>query len=254
MTSKRNLAIMARSLALPIALIAIWWATSTQSSSMYFPPLVEVLHVLGHDWWSSRFFDDLLPSLACLFAALAISTLIAVVMGAMIGASDTWHRAMSPILDILRSCPGVALVPVSLVVFGIGAGSEIAVIIFATVWPLLLNVVDGVRLSMETYDEVRRNLRMTYVQRIRFVDLPASVPQLMAGLYTSLSIGIVVMIASEYYSSVRGVGFYIAKAEQTYAIAQTYAAVILLGVIGYVLSFVLRRLESVVLRWRVGVR
>lgn len=239
---------------LPVVLVGVWWITSSRSSSLYFPPLGKVLRVLQEDWLSSRIRDDLLPSLACLFGALLISTAIAVVAGAAIGVSDMLYRAMQPILDILRSCPGVALVPVSLAVFGIGTASEIAVISFATIWPMLLNVIDGVRLSTETYDEVRRNLRMSYVQRIRFVDLPASLPQFMAGLYTSLAIGVVVMIASEYYSSVRGVGFYIASAEHTFSIAQTYAGVIVLGVIGYTLSLALRRLEHVVLRWRVGVR
>jgi sulfonate transport system permease protein len=254
MKSRRFLLTQASPLLLPVVLLAFWWATSQNSTSIYYPPLEEILITLREDWWSARLVEDLLPSLACLLGALGIAAVAGVVFGAVIGISNLLYKAMLPILDVLRSCPGVALVPVSLAIFGIGSRSEVAVIAFATVWPILLNVVDGVRLSRENYRDVRTNLRMSYVQSLRYVDLPAARPQFMAGLYTSLSIGIVVMIASEYYSSTRGVGFYISNAEQTFAITKTYVGVVLLGVTGYVLSTAFRRLEHVVLRWRVGVR
>lgn len=252
MKSPRALFRQASPLVLPVVLLGTWWTTSQNSTSIYYPPLKDVVTTLQEDWWSSRLIDDLVPSLACLFGALAIAATLGIVFGAVIGISELLYKATLPILDVLRSCPGVALIPVSLAVFGIGSKSEIAVIAFATVWPVLLNVVDGVRLSRVNYREVRKNLRMSYLQSIRHVDLPAAQPQFMAGLYTSLSIGIVVMIASEYYSSVRGVGFYISNAEQTFAITKTYVGVVLLGVTGYILSIAFRRLERVVLRWRVG--
>lgn len=254
MTSRGRLTRPASALVLPVGLIALWWITSNISSSFYYPPLQQVLQVLKEDWWSERIVNDLLPSMACLFIALAVAALLGVVFGAAIGSSDLLCRAMLPILDVLRSAPGVALVPIALVILGIGTKSEIGVIAFATLWPILLNVIDGVRLSATTYADVRQNLRMSYIQRLRFVDLPGSVPQFMAGLYTSLSIGVVVMVASEYYSSVRGVGFYIANAEYSFQITKTYVGVIVLGIIGYVLAIGFRCLERIVLRWRVDVR
>lgn len=250
MVSVRYSATKFMPLLLPVALVGIWWIASINSASIYFPPLPRVLSVLYDDWWSSRLTDDLIPSLVNLFSALAIAIIIAVAAGAAIGSSEIFYRAMLPILDVMRSCPGVALVPVFLAIFGIGDVSEVAVITFAALWPMLLNIVDGVRLSMVTYTDIRHNLRMSYGQRLRYVDIPASLPQLMAGLYTSLAIGIVVMVVSEFYSSTRGIGFYLASAEQTFSIARTYAGVILLGIAGYVLSIMLRRLERVVLRWQ----
>ncbi len=250
MMSKHKVGTTLGAIALPVVLVGMWWMTSTQSKTIYYPPLGKVLQTLVTDWIGPRLIQDLLPSLASLFAALAIAIVFGVVLGALIGASDILHQALVPILDLLRSAPGVALVPVALVIFGIGDASEIAVIAFVTLWPILLNVIAGVRLSMSVYDEVRRNLRMTFLQRIIHVDLPASLPQFMAGLYTSLSIGVVVMIASEYYSSVRGVGFYIVDAQQSYNVSAIFASLILLGVLGYLLSIGFRVLQRAVLRWQ----
>lgn len=237
-------------LLVPAVIITAWYVASSGSTAPYYPPLSKILETLSHDWLSSHLETDLLPSMLDLLYGLLIAGGVGVFIGAVIGSSPLLYRAMLPMLDVLRSTPGVALVPVAIAILGLGDKSEIAVIAFVSLWPILLNSIDGVRRYRLMYHDMILNERLTDLQAFRYVLIPGATAEILAGFYTAISIGLLVMVASEFYSSTRGIGFYLVHAQNTFDIPATYAGAIVLGIIGYLLARLFRAIESRILKWQ----
>ena len=89
---------------------------------------------------------------------------------------------------------------------------------------------------------------------MRSVILPAALPQIFAGMRTSLSIAIIVMVVSEMVASTDGVGFFILESQSSFAITEMWSGILLLGILGYVLNLAFTRVERRVLRWHRGAR
>jgi sulfonate transport system permease protein len=144
--------------------------------------------------------------------------------------------------------PGVALLPIGLLIFGIGTEMKVSLIVYGSVWPILLNTVDGVRSVDATKLAVLRSYRIPTHLRILGVVLPSAAPRIMVGLRTSLSIAITVIVFSEMIGSTDGIGYAILQAQRNFEIPQMWAGMLALGVIGYLLNIGFRGVEQLVLR------
>ena len=130
---------------LPMLILAAWWIGSYNSTSVYFPSLQVILETFVKDWLGSRFVTDLLPSVGKFLAGFFIAAISGIVLGLIIGMSPVLRSALDPVINFLRSLPPPVLLPIGLLLFGIGASMNIAIIAFGAVWPTLLNTIDGVR-------------------------------------------------------------------------------------------------------------
>ncbi|MCW2756299.1 MAG: cmpB 5, partial [Nocardioidaceae bacterium] len=119
-TSMRWLRTSALELWLPVTLVAVWWLVSRDSTSIYFPPLPKILESFRTDWLSTDGLHQLRPSLVVLGAGFGLAVVVGVAVGAVLGLSRTAERATRPLLELLRAVPGVALLPVFIVLIGIG--------------------------------------------------------------------------------------------------------------------------------------
>ncbi|MCQ9165181.1 MULTISPECIES: ABC transporter permease [unclassified Arthrobacter] len=239
---------------LPVVLIVWWWLASAGSRSLYFPPLSTILETLQHDWLGPGLTANLLPSLGKFLAGFLIAAACGIVFGLLIGMSRTLAAAVEPIVQFLRSLPPPVLLPIGILVFGIGAPMNIAIIAFGAVWPTLLNTIDGVRSLDSQVRDMSRSYRLTLGQRVRYIVVPNAGPQIFAGLRTTLQISIILIVVSEMVASVNGIGYYLLNSQQTFAVPQTWAGTLLLGALGYVANLLFLRIESRVLRWHSGMR
>jgi ABC-type nitrate/sulfonate/bicarbonate transport system permease component len=162
--------------------------------------------------------------------------------------------AVAPILEFLRAIPGVALLPAALLIFGIGSTMQIAVIVYGTIWPILLNTALGVRSVDPLVADVARSYRISRLTRLFRIIVPAASPQIVAGMRTALSIGITVIVFSEMVGSTNGIGYQILASQRSFAIPDVWAGMILLGILGYLLNVAFRAFEHLVLRWHRGLR
>lgn len=239
---------------LPLALLALWWIASAGSTSLYFPPLAEILRSLATDWLGSGATTGLLPSLGKFAAGFAIAAVAGVGIGLVIGLSPVLSALAEPIVQFLRSLPPPVLLPIGLLLFGIGPSMNVAIIAFGAIWPTLLNTVDGVRaLDLQVLD-VARSYRLTLRQRVLYLILPSAGPQIFAGLRTTLQISIILIVVSEMVASVNGIGYRLLNAQQTFEVTDTWAGTLLLGLLGYIAAFLFIRIERRVLRWQYGMR
>ncbi|WP_404322240.1 ABC transporter permease [Arthrobacter luteolus] len=241
--------------ALPVILVLFWYVSTALGEHNFFVPTPLLLvETFTSTWTTDRFTTDVIPSLTRLLVGIGGSTLIGLMGGLLIG-SVRWLRALTePTLEFFRAIPPTVLIPVLMLLIGIGDEMKIAVIISGAVWPVLLNTIEGVRST----DEVLSNTAHTYgikgFNRVRFLVLPSAMPQIMTGLRQSLSIALILMVISEMFAASSGLGFAIVQFQRSFVIPEMWSGIVLLGIIGVVLSFLFQLVERNVLRWYHGLR
>ncbi|TFV87227.1 ABC transporter permease subunit [Blastococcus sp. CT_GayMR16] len=239
---------------LPIILLAAWWFASANSTDFFFPPLSEILTALKDEWFGPRLLADVVPSVLRLLAGYAVAVVVAVTLGVVIGTSRTVRATLEPVLEFFRAIPPPVLVPIFLLLFGIGDGMKIIVIAFGCMWPILLNTVEGVRAVDSVLSDTARTYRITGTARLRTLVLPAASPQIYAGLRQGLSVAIILMVISELFAASNGLGFAVVQAQRSFAIAETWAGMLMLGLLGFLLAMLFKLVENRQLAWYHGLR
>jgi len=239
---------------LPIVLVALWWFASAGSTDFYFPPLKKIVEVFPDTWFGPRLVDDVLPSLARLGIGYAAALVIGIGLGMLIGA-NRWVRALvEPLLEFLRAVPPPVLVPILMLIAGIGDVMKVLVIVSGCVWPILLNTVEGVRAVDEVLTDTCRSYRIRGGRRMWHLVARSASPQIVAGARQALSIGIILMVISEMFAASSGIGFTVIQFKDGFRIPQMWSGVILLGLLGVLLAVLFRLVERRVLGWYHGIR
>lgn len=237
---------------LPVLLIALWWIFSANSTDPYFPPLSEILEQFVDVWFFDGIRTEIWPSLQRLFVAFAIACLAGVGLGLLLGVATRLDNAVRPIVEFLRATPGVAILPVMILLLGLGDSMKIAIIALVATWPILLNTIDGVRSVEPVLHQVAASYRITLADRIRFLILPAASPQIFAGARTALAISVVAMVIAEMVGTPGGIGYYILDAQRGFKITSMWAGIVALGILGYLLNKLFALVERRVLAWHAG--
>jgi ABC-type nitrate/sulfonate/bicarbonate transport system permease component len=245
---------VALEITVPLALLAIWAVWSSGSDTYYFPPLTDILEKFADTWVFERVGSDVVPSLVRLGLGYAIACVVAVAVGLALGLSTRLRRATDPIVQFLRSIPPPALLPFGILVLGVGTSMKVFIIAFVCLWPVLLNTIDGVAGVDPTLRETATVYRISGRDRLLRVTLPAAAPQIFAGMRTSLSLALILMVISEMVASSNGIGYFVLQSQRSFAIPEMWSGILLLGILGYVLNAVFLLVERRVLRWHRGSR
>ena len=238
----------------PILALMLWGVASAGSETYYFPPLTDILETFADTWLFERVGSDVLPSLARMGAGYAIAVVIGVSVGLLLGLSRRARIATAPIVEFLRSIPPPALLPFAILVIGVGNSMKVFIIAFVCVWPILLNTVDGVTSVDPTLRDTTRVYGIDARDRLRRVMLPAASPQIFAGMRTSLSLALILMVISEMVASTNGIGYFVLQSQRTFAIPEMWSGILLLGILGYTLNGIFVLIERRALRWHRGAR
>jgi ABC-type nitrate/sulfonate/bicarbonate transport system permease component len=251
---RRRVLYVALEILVPLLAIAAWWWTSNNSTSPYFPPLGDIIQAFRESWLFRHVPTDAAPSLGRMGAGYGIAIVVGISLGMLLGLVPLIARALGPPLEFLRAVPPPVLIPVAILVFGIGNEMKVFVIVAGCVWPILLNTIDGVRGVEPTMLEMSRSYGLSRARLWSRVLLPAALPQVFSGLRAALSIALILMVVSEMVASTNGIGFFVLDAQRTFAIPEMWSGIILLGVLGYTLNGLLMLAERRILRWHRGFR
>jgi ABC-type nitrate/sulfonate/bicarbonate transport system permease component len=241
-------------LAVPVALLVLWGVWSSGSDTYYFPPLTDILSTFADTWLFERVGSDVVPSLVRLGLGYAIACVVAVAAGLALGLSPALRRATDPMVQFLRAIPPPALLPFGILVLGVGTSMKVFIIAFVCLWPVLLNTIDGVAGVDPTLRETARVYGIGPRDRLLRVTLPSAAPQIFAGMRTSLSLALILMVISEMVASTNGIGYFVLQSQRSFAIPEMWSGILLLGILGYVLNAVFLLVERRVLRWHRGSR
>ncbi|MEJ1090909.1 ABC transporter permease [Microbacterium istanbulense] len=239
-------------IAVPVLLLALWWFASAGSTNTFFPPLQVILERLGQLVQTPAFVVNVGSSVGNLTLSFLLATVIGVVLGLALGLVRPLSWFVEPTIHFFRAIPPVALVPIFVSLIGFGNETRIVAITLAAVFPILISTIDGVRAGEPTLEMVSRVYRLGWRERLFSVTLPAASPRILSGMQVSLITAFVVMIASEMLGSSTGLGAATLLAQQSFAIPDMWAGILVLGIIGYAATALFTLFRRRVLRWYIA--
>jgi NitT/TauT family transport system permease protein len=181
---------------------------------------------------------------------LGLALVVGIVLGLAIGLFRRLNYLLDPWLSALYATPTVALVPLIIIIFGIGLEAKVVVVFIESIFVITVSVMAGVRAADAVYHDVAQSFRASSWMRFRTVTLPASTPYLLTGVRLGTGRGIVGVVVAEFLTSNSGIGFYIGLNGSLLQTARVYFGIILLGILGLVLGELVRVVERRFERWR----
>ncbi|GLB69495.1 ABC transporter permease [Arthrobacter mangrovi] len=236
-------------IAVPVALIAGWWFVSANSDHPFWPPLGDMWEAFLEKWTPEGIRADVLPSLLRMAGGFLLATALGIAIGTAVGLSTQLRHYLDPVLQFLRAVPPPALIPVALLLFGLGDSGKIFLIVLGAVWPVVLSTEDGVRSVDSTLRDAAVVYRLSPWKRLRTVVLPSASPHIFAGVRTCLSISLLLMVISEMVAATNGLGHYIIQSQRTLDISSMWSGMFLLGILGYALTALFLLVQRRILRW-----
>jgi NitT/TauT family transport system permease protein len=236
----------------PLALLALWemLVRTHVLDARFFPAPSAIAGNFADFARSGSLALNLGVTLQRIAAGLVLGGVPGVAVGLLIGV-NRWARAwIDPLISLLYPVPKIALIPLVLLIFGLGEAGKYALIAIGVFFVMAINTQAGVRQIEPALLEAARAFRFRTGTLYRNVLLPAALPNIFAGLKLSIGIAIVLAVAAELRAANSGLGFVIWNAWETLQVERMYAALIVVSLLGYALSLAGDALERLALPWR----
>jgi len=232
--------------------LVLWELIARHMKTVYIPPVSQIFATFFHEWFSPTFKAQAIPSLYRMSFGYTFASLVGITIGVCVGAYKPVFKLLDPFLQFLRATPPTAIIPVGILLIGIGDQMKIIVIAFGAMWPILINSADGARLVPFERLDTARIFGLNRFETMVRVILPSATPFIAAGMRTGLSISLILIVVSEMIGSTDGLGYYILQAQRTFAIPEMYGGIVLLAILGYLLNVLFLWGERKVLGWHYG--
>ncbi|MEE2060553.1 ABC transporter permease [Rhodococcus artemisiae] len=237
-----------------VAFFALWEIAPRVGlvDEVFLPPLTTVLEAFRELVANGQLAEHLGASLSRALTGFAIALVLAVPLGVAIGWYKPVAESLNPILEIFRNTAALALLPVFVLILGIGETSKIALVIYASAFPILLNTISGVRTVDPLLVKSARSLGLPSYRLFQKVILPAAVPTIFTGIRMAAASSILVLIAAEMVGAKAGLGYLITASQLNFQIPNMYAGIIAISIVGLVFNGILVTIERRLSRWRVS--
>ena len=237
-----------------LALLIIWELVAQAGliNPLIVPPLSRILRVFSELVWSGQIPLQVFVSMKRAAAGYVMAAIICIPLGILMGLSQSVYRLFEVIVEMLRPVPPPVMIPVAMLFFGLEDEMKIFVIFFSCAWPILLNALDGARNVDRVLLNTARTFGLSQWKIIWKVILPASSPQIVTGLKVSLPIMLILVVISEMVGSTDGIGYFILDSQRRFRVAQMYAGMLTLAILGYTLNQLFNLLYKLMMPWHVG--
>lgn len=236
----------------PIALLALWEALSRSGvipeHALAAPSTV--LSTLVQMTGSGELPHNLFVSFGRVSLGLAIGVGIGIAAGLIAGLSRQGEALVDPVMQIKRTIPVVALAPLFIIWFGIGEMPKVALIAFATLFPVYLNLYNGIRSVDKRLVDAALSFGLNRWQLILHVILPGALPSLLVGLRYSLTVAIVMLVIAEQINASAGLGFLVNNARDFMRTDIIVVCLMVYALLGLGADFLIRIVENRALAWR----
>jgi NitT/TauT family transport system permease protein len=238
-----------------VGLLVALWETAPRwgfVDSAFLPPLSEVLTV----GWQLVLNGQLAQHVGASVTRSLVGLSAAIVVGVPLGLSIGWYRsvaiALSPLLEMARNTAALALLPVFILLLGIGEPSKMALVAYSCLWPILLNTISAVRTVDPMLVKSARTMGLSPLQLFRKVILPASVPSIFVGIRLAGAYSLLVLVAAEMIGAKAGLGYLIIYSQYNFQLRQMYVGIIATTALGLFFNQVLSRIERHFSAWKIA--
>ena len=226
----------------------IWWLLAVVFNNKALPNPIDVYSILPKTL-SQGMFDHSMASLRRIFIGVIIALIIGMVGGLLTGLSKKANKLLNPLLYLSYPIPKLALLPVAMIIFGIGETTKIVMIVLIIVFQLIISIRDAIRnIDKENY-YVLQTLGASKAQQIWHVVLPGILPETLSALRVSVGIATSVLFVTETFGTDKGLGFFIVDAWMRIDYLTMYAGIVMLSIIGSLLFILLDVTDAVFCKW-----
>lgn len=223
-------------------------------SADYFPPFSEMLRALGEAAGTDRFWAATGETVQAWGIGLGIALVAGIGLGLLIGSVEVLRRFTASTIEFLRPVPSVALIPLAVLLLGLGLQSTLLLIVYASFWQILIQVIYGVQDVDPVARETARSYQLGRWARIRYLIWPTALPYVMTGVRLGAAVALILAVTAGLVGIGTGLGAEIAQAQSSNAVPLVYGLVIFTGLLGVVVNLFARALERRTLAWHSSVR
>ena len=181
---------------------------------------------------------------------LFIAAITGIAIGTMVGRSRIADAASETLVRMMRPLPSLALIPIAILVAGLGLKMTSGLVSFAAFWPIFINTRAGVHQVDNRFLESASALGLRRFELIRRVVIPASLPMIASGIQVAISLALVVTVSVELVGGTGGLGEFVLAAQQGNATSSMFAGVIVGGSLGWALNAIYLGIVDRVMPWR----
>jgi NitT/TauT family transport system permease protein len=240
----------------PVAMVLLWELVVRAGlvDHRFFPApssIVQTFYYLTFQVsWEDSLTHQVLISLGRVLIGFILGTVPAVLLGIVMGLVPLVRAAAQPIIGAIMPIPKVAILPIIMLIFGLGEESKWAIIAIGVFFQVLIATATGVANIDKIYFDVGRNFKAGRIATYRRIALPGALPTIFAGLRLGWGMALLLLVTAEMVSSDGGIGFLIWKAWQTLSVEDMYVGLVTIAAVGIVSFWLFDILERALLPWR----
>ncbi|MFI6010974.1 ABC transporter permease [Streptomyces sp. NPDC051243] len=220
----------------------------------YFPPTSRIADALADEAADSAFWTALGDTLTGWALGLAIASCAGIVIGVVVSVVPYLRAATASTIEFLRPIPSVALIPLAVLLYGTELRSVLLLVVYASFWQVLVQVLYGVQDVDPVADETARSYGLGTWARIRHVLWPTALPYVMTGVRLAAAVALILAITAELVIGAPGLGKRIGVAQASQAVPEMYALIVVTGLLGLLINVGARTVERRALAWHQSVR
>ncbi len=236
----------------PLALLVVWelCARFQFIDTRFFPAPSSVLATLVDMLHTGELISHTAISMQRLAYGTILGGLPALFLGIVMGLNRAIRALFDPLIAATYPVPKSAILPLALLIFGLGEGSKIFMVAIGVFFPMVINTTTGVLEINKIYLDVGRNYKANRWNTFWTIALPGALPVIMTGFKLGIGIGLVLIAVAEMVGAKSGLGYLIWSAWSTFAVEQMYVGLFVIAIIGFLITLGLNELERVIIPWK----
>ncbi|KPU46211.1 putative aliphatic sulfonates transport permease protein SsuC [Oxobacter pfennigii] len=226
----------------------LWYLLAYVVKLRVLPSPIEVYLNIGQ--YSENLYANVLASLYRVAAGIGISLILGVSIGLLMAYSRLWNKILNPFVYFSYPVPKTALLPIIMLLFGLGDVSKIMIIVLILVFQIIVSVRDAVlNIPSDTYGPIK-SLGASIFQRFAHVTIPAILPELLTSIRLSIGTALSILFFAEGYGTQKGIGYFILDAWVRIDYKGMYLGIIVLSILGFMLFIAIDILEETLCKWK----
>jgi NitT/TauT family transport system permease protein len=235
------------------AMALLLWEICSRSGiidTRFFPAPSEIFYHLIFVSPEEGIIEDVLASLHRLLWGYLAGSTLGIALGIGMGLNQTLRMAFYPLIVVTYPIPKIAILPLVMLIFGIGDLAKMVVVAIGSFFLVLMNTLHGVDSIEKIYHDVAEVYKIKRRNFIFKVILPGSLPAIFTGLKLAIGYSLVMVVAAEFSGADHGIGFLIWQSWETFSIKSMYAGIFVIGAMGFIFSYTLHALERRLIPWK----
>jgi ABC-type nitrate/sulfonate/bicarbonate transport system permease component len=240
------------------ALVLMAYEVVSRTGILFSPGDVPSLADVAQAFWDllgrSDFWSALGDTLLAWILGFLLGAIVAIPLGIAIGTSRPAYRSVRLLLEFIRPVPAIAVLPLAILLWGVGLEMKIYVVAFGAFFPLLFQAIYGVQEVDPVARDTARAYGLSSAQTFVYVSLPSALPYIATGVRLAATLALIITVGQELLVGSSGLGYLINQARYASDAPMMYALIVAVGALGLVVTVGLRKAERRLLRWHASQR